>query len=256
MTNGIFDSHAHYNDPAFSGDADEVLSSLFENGVSYIVNVGYNIGITKLARAQSAKYPNLYFAAGIHPEEALSLPVDYLSQLKELSLDPKCAAIGEIGLDYHRDEVSHELQKHIFGEQLELARSLKLPVIVHSRDAAQDTLDIIKAHGYHNGVVHCFSGSAQTAKALVDLGWYIGFTGVVTFKNAKKAVSAAEAVPADRLLVETDCPYMAPVPYRGKRCTSDMIYYTAEKLAEIKGMTVQELISITCDNAKRLYNIK
>lgn len=255
MAKNIFDSHAHYNDDAFSNDADEVLTRLFAGDVAYIVNVGCNIEATKLAKAQSERYERLYYSAGIHPEDALGLPDDYLDEIRSLALGEKCVAIGEIGLDYHWDSVPRELQKKVFTEQLILAKELSKPVIIHSRDAMGDTLEIIKSVGYYSGVVHCYSGSAETAKELVSLGWYIGFTGVVTFNNAKKAVKSAAAVPMNRLLVETDCPYMAPVPHRGKRCTSDMIYHTACALAEIKQTDVDTILNATCENAKQMYGI-
>lgn len=256
MVNNIFDSHAHYNDPAFNEDADEILSALPSKGISYIVNVGYSIDISKYALEQSEKYPFLYFSAGIHPHESDELPSDYISQLESIAKHPKCVAIGEIGLDYFRNEIDHNIQKKVFNEQIELAKALNKPIIIHSREAMSDTFEVLKTADYNNGVVHCFSGSAESATELVKMGFYIGFTGVVTFNNAKKAVKAAQAVPLDRLLVETDCPYMAPVPNRGKRCTSDMIFNTAEKLAEIKGISTQELLDITNANAMRMYGIK
>lgn len=256
LTKNIFDSHAHYNDPAFNEDYVEVLDCLPQKGVECVVNVGYNLDISRLAQKQSTEYPYVYFTAGIHPHDCENLPRDYLEQIKLLAQDEKCVAIGEIGLDYCRNEVPHDLQKKVFLEQMSLAKSMNIPVIIHTREATLDTLEAIKLCDYNNGVVHCFSSSAETATELVKLGWYIGFTGVVTFSNAKKAVRAAEAVPLDKLLVETDCPYMAPVPYRGKRCTSDMIIYTAEKLAEIKGISTEQMLNITSENAKRLYKIE
>ncbi len=255
MAKNIFDSHAHYNDDAFANDAAEVLTRLFEGDVAYIVDVGCNIEASKLAKAQSEQYERLYYSAGIHPEDALGLPDNYLDEIRSLACGEKCVAIGEIGLDYHWDTVPRGLQKKVFTEQLMLAKELSKPVIIHSRDAMGDTLEIIKSVGYYSGVVHCFSGSAETAKELVSLGWYIGFTGVVTFNNAKKAVKAAAAVPMNRLLVETDCPYMAPVPHRGKRCTSDMIYHTASALAEIKQTDVDSILNATLENAKQMYGI-
>lgn len=253
--NGIFDSHAHYNDPAFENDADAVITNLFENGVFGIMNVGYNYQSIELAQNQANKYENIWFAAGIHPHDSADLDADYIERLSKYASDRKCAAIGEIGLDYFRNSSPKIVQQRVFERQLKLAEQLDMPVIIHSREATRDTLDILKQHSC-KGVVHCFSSSAQTAEEVLKLGYYIGFTGVVTFNNAKKAVEAAKAVPLERLLVETDCPYMAPVPHRGERCTSDMIEFTAAKLAEIKGVTAQELIDITRENAKRLYRIK
>jgi TatD DNase family protein len=179
---------------------------------------------------------------------------DYLDTLKELSKDQRCVAIGEIGLDYFRNLSPKDTQKRVFIEQLGLAQSLDMPVIIHTRDATQDTLEILKKYNV-KGVVHCFSDSAETAKVLLKMGYHIGFTGVVTFNNARKAIEAVNVVPMDRLLLETDCPYMAPVPNRGKRCTSDMISFTATKIAEIKGLSPQETVDITCENTCKLFKI-
>ena len=206
---------------------------------------------------QSAqKYDYIYAAAGVHPESVDTNPADYLETVrKAISENPKIRAVGEIGLDYHYDGYDREKQIKLFREQLELARELDMPVIVHSRDACEDTLVLLREFK-PKGVVHCFSGSAETAREIIRLGMYIGFTGVLTFKNAKKALRALAEVPLDRLLLETDCPYMAPVPFRGKRCDSSMIAYTAQKAAEIKGIPVDELLEITCRNGMALYNIQ
>lgn len=254
--NNIFDTHAHYADCAFNADRDELLESLPEKGVKYIMLASSSVDDTAENAVIAEKYDYIYSASGVHPESVDSNPENYLDIVKKTALSSeKVRAIGEIGLDYHYDGYNRDKQIKLFEEQLLLARELDLPVIVHSRDACEDTLDILKKYK-PNGVVHCFSGSAETAKEVIKLGMYIGFTGVLTFKNAKKSLKALEAVPLDRLLLETDCPYMAPVPFRGKRCDSSMIAYTAEKAAEIKNIDVQELIDITCENAKRFYNIK
>jgi TatD DNase family protein len=201
-------------------------------------------------------YGYIYGALGVHPDDAENVPSDYIETLKRYILsNDKIKAVGEIGLDYHYDGYDRDRQIQIFEEQMELAKELDLPVIIHSRDAVEDTLTLLKKHR-PRGIVHCFSGSAEVAKEIIKLDMYIGFTGVLTFKNAKKALKALAEVPMERLLLETDCPYMAPVPFRGKRCDSSMIAYTAEKAAEIKEMDVQQLIDITCNNGKQIYNIK
>lgn len=251
----IFDTHSHYADIAFDEDRDELLAQLPERGVSLIMLASSGLEDSRFNSELSQKYGHIYAAAGVHPECVDDTPADYTDTLRELiASNPKIKAVGEIGLDYHYDGFDREKQLCIFREQLELASELQLPVIVHSRDATEDTVALLKEYR-PRGVVHCFSGSAETAKEIIKLGMYIGFTGVLTFKNAKKALKALEAVPMDRLLMETDCPYMAPVPFRGKRCDSSMIAYTAEKAAQIKGLPVQELIDITCRNGMELFGI-
>jgi TatD DNase family protein len=253
--NNIFDTHAHYADRAFDEDRYELLEKLPEMGVKYIMLASSSVEDTAENAAIAQKYGYIYAASGVHPESVDENPENYLDIVRETALSsPKIKAIGEIGLDYHYDGYSREKQLKLFEEQLILAKELDLPVIVHSRDACEDTLNMLKKHR-PRGVVHCFSGSAETAKEIIKLGMYIGFTGVLTFKNAKKALKALEEVPLDKLLLETDCPYMAPVPFRGKRCDSSMIAYTAAAAAEIKGIDTQEIIDITCENGKRFYGI-
>ncbi len=253
--NNIFDTHAHYADRAFDEDRFELLDKLPEMGVKYIMLASSSVEDTAENAAIAQKYGYIYAASGVHPESVDENPENYLDIVREIALSsPKIKAIGEIGLDYHYDGYSREKQLKLFEEQLILAKELDLPVIVHSRDACEDTLNMLKKHR-PRGVVHCFSGSAETAKEIIKLGMYIGFTGVLTFKNAKKALKALEEVPLDKLLLETDCPYMAPVPFRGKRCDSSMIAYTAAAAAEIKGIDTQEIIDITCENGKRFYGI-
>lgn len=253
--NNIFDTHAHYADRAFDEDRDTVLAELPDKGVRYVMLASSSVEDTAENARLADKYDYIYAASGVHPESVDTNPADYLDTVRETALaNPKVKAIGEIGLDYHYEGYSREKQILLFEEQLVLAKELDMPVIVHSRDACEDTLNILKKHR-PQGVVHCFSGSAETAREIIKLGMYIGFTGVLTFKNAKKAIKALEEVPLDRLLLETDCPYMAPVPFRGKRSDSSMIAYTAEKAAEVKGVGVQELIDITCENGRRFYSI-
>lgn len=256
MISNIFDTHAHYADHAFDGDRGQILAELPQKGVKYVMLASSSLEDTAENSVLAEKYDYIYAAAGVHPENADSTPADYLEKVRRTAVDsPKVRAIGEIGLDYHYEGYDREKQIVLFEEQLELAKELGLPVIIHSRDAWEDTFQILKKYR-PKGILHCFSGSAETAREIVKLGMYIGFTGVLTFKNAKKALKALAEVPMDRLLLETDCPYMAPVPFRGKRCDSSMIAYTAEKAAEIKGTDVQELVDITCENGKRIYSIE
>lgn len=254
--NNIFDTHAHYADHAFDEDREQILASLPEKGVKYVTLASSSVEDTAENSKLAQKYDYIYAAAGVHPESVDTNPADYLETVrKAISENPKIRAVGEIGLDYHYDGYDREKQIKLFREQLELARELDMPVIVHSRDACEDTLVLLREFK-PKGVVHCFSGSAETAREIIRLGMYIGFTGVLTFKNAKKALRALAEIPLDRLLLETDCPYMAPVPFRGKRCDSSMIAYTAQKAAEIKGIPVDELLEITCRNGMALYNIQ
>lgn len=254
--NNIFDTHAHYADHAFDSDRDKILAELPEKGVKYVMLASSSVDDTRENALLAEKYDYIYAASGVHPESVDTNPADYLDTVRNTVLSSsKIKAVGEIGLDYHYEGYDREKQIKLFEEQLILAKELDLPVIVHSRDACEDTLNILKKYK-PCGVVHCFSGSAETAKEIIKLGMYIGFTGVLTFKNAKKALKAFEVVPLDRLLLETDCPYMAPVPFRGKRCDSSMIAYTAEKAGEIKGIDTQKLLDITCENAKKFYSIK
>lgn len=254
--NNIFDTHAHYTDSAFSEDRDELLAQLPEKGVKYIMLASVSVENSAENVSLAEKYGYIYAAAGVHPENLDGNPENYLEMIKNTALSSeKVRAVGEIGLDYHYSGYDREKQIEIFESQLALAGELDLPVIVHSRDACEDTMNILKKYK-PRGIMHCFSGSAETAKEIIKLGMYIGFTGVLTFKNARKSLEALEAVPLDRLLLETDCPYMSPVPFRGKRCDSSMIVYTAGKAAEIKGISTQELIDITCENAKRIYSIR
>ncbi|HEZ7990270.1 MAG TPA: TatD family hydrolase [Ruminococcus sp.] len=255
MYRNIFDTHSHYADSAFDGDRDELLAALPDKGVRFAALAGSSMQDSAENVALAQKYGYIYAAVGVHPESVDETPSDYREKLTELvKSSEKVRAIGEIGLDYHYENYDRDKQILFFRQQLELARELSLPVIVHSRNASEDTLDILKEYR-PAGVVHCFSGSAEVAREVIKLGMYIGFTGVLTFKNAKKALRALEAVPLDRLLLETDCPYMAPEPLRGRRCDSSMICYTAEKAAQIKGVSTQELLDITCRNGTDFYHI-
>lgn len=251
---GIIDTHAHYLTEDFGEDLFPLMEGLPALGVEKIIAVGYDLSSSEEEIRLAQRYAHIYAAAGVHPENCYDLPDNWLSCLEELLSEEKICALGEIGLDYHYDNTIKSVQHEVFEQQLMLAERLGLPVIIHSRDACEDTMTVLKKHK-PRGVLHCFSGSAETAAEVVKFGMYVGFTGVLTFKNAKKAVAACEAVPLDRLLLETDCPYMAPVPHRGKRCDSSMLIHTAERMAEIKGVSTEEMIDIAKKNAERLFGI-
>ncbi len=250
----IFDTHAHYDDEAFNDDRELVLNNMFEQSVCGIVNCGVDINTSDFSLNLAEKYSNIYAACGIHPQEANDAENDDFIKLIELLKKPKCVAVGEIGLDYHYDYTPREVQIDILRKQLKIANDLGLPVIIHDRESHEDILNLLKEYT-PKGVVHCFSGSVEMANEILKLGMYIGLGGAVTFKNAKKPVQVAQFVPIDKLLLETDAPYMTPVPFRGKRCTSDLICHTAEKIAEIRNSSADEIISTCNENAKRLFNI-
>lgn len=249
-----FDSHAHLDDPRFDADRDEIFAALAEQGP--VMNVGCDLASSERSVALAQKYSFVYAAVGSHPDDADHVGGKLLDAYRRLCAEKKVRAIGEIGLDYHYEDVPRAQQIIAFEQQLELAEALKLPVIVHEREAHGDAMDIVMRHPDVRGVFHCFSGSKEMALWLVDRGWYIGFTGVLTFKNARRAIEAAQALPLDRILIETDCPYMAPEPYRGRRNDSRFVPLVAAKLAELRGLTQQEAGEITAENAKRLYGIE
>ena len=253
----IFDTHAHYDDDAFDEDRDELLSGMAAKNVEYIVNVGASIESSKRSIALAEKYPFIYAAVGVHPDEVGELNEEKFIRLREWTKHEKAKAVGEIGLDYYWDKEQHDLQKHWFMRQMELAHEVNLPIIVHSREAAKDTLDMIIAAKPLDlsGIIHCYSYSVEQAREYLNMGYYIGIGGVLTFKNAKKLKEVAEYAPLSQIVLETDCPYLAPTPYRGKRNDSSMIAYVAEELAAIKQMPVEEVIRITNENGKKLYHI-
>lgn len=260
MINNIFDSHAHYDDERFDGDRDELIASLPSKGVCAVINCASDLKSSATSAELSEKYPFFWCACGIHPHEAeKELKVADISEIKQKIIDftkkKKCVAIGEIGLDYHYDFSPRELQKEIFELQLKLSKELDLPVIIHDREAHEDTMTLLKKYK-PKGVVHCFSGSVEMAQEVLKLGMYIGLGGAVTFKNAKKPVAVAAATDISRILLETDCPYMAPVPFRGTRCSSDMIAYSAQTIASVKNMDVQTLVDAATENTKRLFGIE
>lgn len=251
----IFDTHAHYTDSAFDEDREPLISSLPNKNVGLVMQACTDLEDAVKIQQTADRYDFMYASVGIHPENiAEGIPENAYEKLKELAQHKKVRAIGEIGLDYHYEGYDREKQISLFRMQLELAKELNLPVMIHSRDATEDCMNILKEYR-PKGVMHCFSGSAETAREVVSLGMYVGFTGVLTFKNAKKALRAIEAVPFDRLVLETDCPYMAPVPYRGKRCDSSMIVHTAEAAGNVLSKTTEEVIKQTFENGCRLYNI-
>ena len=252
----LFDTHAHLDDRAFDTDRQELLASFPGQGLALVMNPGCSLESSRNAVALANAHDYIYAAVGSHPDVADEVNEEVLEEYRKLcKLNPKVKAIGEIGLDYHYEDIPRELQKKAFISQMELARELDLPVIVHERDAHEDGMAIVRDFPEVTGVFHCYSGSAEMARQLVDKGWYIGFTGVLTFKNARKAIEVAASIPLDRIVIETDCPYMAPEPFRGKRNDPGKIYRMAEKLAEIRGLTVEEIHAITTENGRRLYRI-
>ena len=253
MLHNIFDAHAHYDDRWFDEDRSALLSSMPDNGVSYIVNASVDLATAKAAIAFAEQYPFMYACAGFHPENLEGMPDDYLDQIAELLSHPKVVALGEIGLDYHWD-IPRDLQKRVFEEQLILARELDVPVVIHDREAHGDVIELVRKYR-PKGLMHCFSGSVEMLKEVIKLGMSISLGGTVTFKNARVPVEVAAAVPIDRLLLETDAPYLSPVPFRGKRNDSAKIAYTAERIADIRQTDAQKLIDVTTENAKRLYGI-
>ena len=254
----IFESHAHYDDEAFDVDRDELLSSMPKKGVSHIVNVSACIQSLNDIKALMEKYPHVYGAFGIHPDEVGDLNDEVIGQIQALCKHEKTVAIGEIGLDYYWDKEKHDLQKKWFERQMDLAREEDMPFIIHSREAAADTLDMTKSlkKSESGGIVHCFSYGKEIAREYLNMGLYIGVGGVVTFKNAKKLKEVVEYVPLENLLLETDCPYLAPAPYRGKRNTSLLIPYIAEEIASIKGVSYDEVVRTTHDNAMKVFKLK
>lgn len=254
----IFDTHAHYDDEAYDEDRESLFDHMRKQGVEYIVNIGASLASTKKTLELAEKYPFIYGAAGVHPSETKELTPESMEWLREAARNDKVVAIGEIGLDYYWQEPDRETQKKWFREQLKLAEDTGLPVVIHSRDAAKDTLDILKAWDKHKtkGVIHCFSYTWELAEEYLSMGYYFGIGGVLTFKNGKKLVEAVNHMPMERILLETDCPYLAPEPYRGKRNQSDYIYYVADKLAELKGLSREEVLEITGRNAKEFYGIR
>ena len=252
----IFDTHAHYDSDSFDEDRENVIKELKENGVIGVLNCGSDLYGLRKSVELAKEFDMFYAAVGIHPENADEFNEDVVKEIKEFVKNEKVKAIGEIGLDYYWEEnPPREVQKEVFRAQMKLADELNLPVVIHDRDAHKDTLEIMKEFPHVIGVVHCFSGSVEFAKECIKLGYYIGFTGVLTFKNAKKLVDVCREIPAERMLVETDCPFMAPVPFRGKRNKSDYIEYIIDKMSEIRGISGEEMNEVLLNNKKRLFKI-
>ena len=252
----LFDTHAHMDDRAFDEDREVLLARLPEQGIGLLMNPGCSLASSRDAVALAARYDYIYAAVGSHPDAADEVTPAVLDEYRMLcKRNPKVRAIGEIGLDYHYEDVPRQRQQEAFRAQMGLAAELTLPVIVHEREAHEDGMRMVEEFPSVKGVFHCYSGSAEMAKWLVSRGWYIGFTGVLTFKNARKAVETAAAIPLDRIVLETDCPYMSPEPFRGRRNDPGRLYRMAEKLAEIRGLSVEEIHAITTENGKKLYRM-
>ena len=251
-----FDTHTHLDDEKFDQDRELVIENLKKEGVSLAVNVGADLTSSKNSIALAEQYDFIYAAVGVHPNEVGEMQDEDIETLADMAKHEKVVAVGEIGLDYHYDEPGRDVQKLWFEKQLRLAQTLNMPFIVHDRDAHQDTLELLKKVGYYNGVMHCFSGSCEMAKILLDLGFYISIAGQVTFKNAPKVKEVAKMVPADRLFIETDSPYLTPEPHRGERNNSANVKFTCAKIAELKGISVEKLAKVTLENGKKFYGIR
>lgn len=252
----LFDTHAHYDDPRFDGIRDDLLATMPGKGVKYITNIGTDLATSRATLELTRKYPFVYGAAGFHPHEAKSMTDEALDEIVSMLGDGKIRAMGEIGLDYYYDLSERDVQRAAFARQLEIAKELDVPVVIHEREACADMLEILSASSVRRGVVHCFGGSRETAKILLDMGFYISFTGAITFKNARKAYEVVPYIPSDRLMAETDCPYLTPVPFRGETNHSGYLKYTVEKIAEMRGISFEEAAAMTFGNALAFYGIK
>ena len=250
-----FDTHAHYDDKRFNDDRYELLGSMADAGITLILNSASNLSSAVLGLELADKFPFLYTSVGVHPHDSKGMTDETVTELEKLLAHPKAVAMGEIGLDYHYDFSPRSIQKERFREQLELARYVKKPVIIHERESLADTLDIISDFRDLTGVFHCYSGSWETAKIILNMGWYLSFTGVVTFKNARRSLEVVEKMPSDRIMLETDCPYLAPEPMRGSRNSSLFLPYIAGKVAEVRSITKEETAAFTMENGKRFYGI-
>ncbi|MDR1559379.1 MAG: TatD family hydrolase [Clostridiales bacterium] len=251
----FFESHAHYDDPRFDEDREELLASFQRNSVDYVINVGADMESSEASVKLAEDYDFIYAAAGVHPHAANTLNEDNLKKLEDICSNPTVVAYGEIGLDFHYDHSPRDVQRYWFARQLELAERLDLPVIIHSREAAAETFDIIKSSNVRKGVIHCYSGSAPMALDYIEMGFYIGVGGVITFKKTRKLREVVEAIPLERVLLETDAPYLAPVPHRGQRNNSNYLIFVATKIAEIKGNSTQNVAKITFANAREVFSL-
>ncbi len=256
LRENIFETHAHYDAEQFDQDRDELLASLPSRGVEVVVNIGASLDGCRQSVALAKKYPHVYAAVGVHPDEVGELNAETFAWLQTQYDYEKVVAVGEIGLDYYWDNESHDTQKKWFIEQLKLAKERQLPVVIHSRDATEDTLEIMKEYGRElGGVIHCFSGSVEVAREYVKMGYYLGIGGVVTFKNSRKLKEVVMDTPLEYLVLETDCPYLAPTPNRGKRNDSTQLQYVAEEIANLKGVSYEEVVAVTRANGRKLYGI-
>lgn len=252
-----FDSHAHINDRRFDKDRTELINSLFENEIYAFTEIGYDIESSQRAIELANEYERIYAAVGVHPADVDKLNDDGIKQIENMLTKEKVVALGEIGLDYHFDDnPERDVQKKWFEAQIDVAKSNNMPIVVHSRDAMEDTINILKSSGYYNGIIHCYSGSKESAKILLDMGFYISISGPVTFKNAGKLLEVAKYIPDDRILIETDCPYLAPEPYRGKRNCPLYVKDVCRKIAELREIPTEKLAQITKNNSKAVYKIK
>ena len=253
--NFLYDTHAHLDDSMFDDDRAEVIEKIKNSNVGLVNNIAADMESSRAAIHLAEEYDFIYATVGVHPSDVNSMTHDDIAELKKLARHKKVVAIGEIGLDYHYDDCDVVLQQKWFRAQLDLAKELDMPVVIHDRDSKGDCLQILKEKNISKGVIHCFSGSAETARELIKMGLHISFTGVITFKNARRAIEALKTVPMDRLFIETDCPYMAPEPFRGTRNDSSLVYRIAEKIAEVKGIPLEDVINITTNNAVKFFNI-
>lgn len=251
----FFDSHAHYDDERFDADREQVLTGLSAYQVDHVINVGSDMTSSRTSISLSQKYDFIYAAVGVHPHETEQMTEQDLEQLKDWLTQPKVVALGEIGLDYYYDHSPRQTQRYWFDRQLSLAEECKVPVIIHDRDAHGDTLELLQKHGHVRGVLHCYSGSVEMAQQLLNMGFYLGFGGSCTFKNAKTLPQVIQMVPEDRFLIETDCPYLAPVPHRGERNHSGLLPFVAAKIGDLRGWTVEQVAQISAENTKRLFDI-
>lgn len=252
-----FDTHAHYYDDAFDADRDALLSGLPDKGCTLVLCPGCDLDSSRVSVALAQRFPHVYAAVGYHPENLEEVDLSALNDIRALAAHPRVRAIGETGLDYYwvKDEAGRTKARHFFDAHLSLAEELDLPVVAHDREAHKDVLDLVRAHPNTRGVLHCYSGSLEDAKTFIRLGWMLSFTGNVTFKNARRAIEVLEWLPLERLMLETDAPYMAPEPHRGKRCDSSLIPLTAARIAEVKGLSTEEVLAATLENGKRFFNI-
>ncbi len=249
----LYDTHAHLDDEQFDGDRKEVIEKIKQSGVGLLNNIGASMESSYASIELAEKYDFIRAVVGVHPSEVYDMTDDDIEALRKMAEHKSVVAIGEIGLDYHYDDTDPVLQKKWFRRQLDLAKELDMPVVIHDRDSKGECIEILREKEIHKGVVHCFSGSAETAKIILDMGLHISFTGVLTFKNAKRAIEALKIIPMDRIFIETDCPYMAPEPHRGTRNDSSLVCHIAEKIAEIKNLSYDEVVEITTKNAIKFF---